>query len=566
MINNKLSIKLDRIDSATARIRTKLDMKDSIIEDVATRVEQLDLKEYKFGTKNVIANGTFVATDDNLDGFSSIVVNVPSGGTGSSGVYLYKTVDEMNASTGHLDTDIAIVLDSAEVPITSGMEISSIILPKTISFSEPITDVWIDAMLRNDNTPIDGRIMIDSNVIDFNVYLMDEGTQIMANYTTEDGQTFTLDYYDGFDYTDGTILLPAGTFVDLWEYEDVFGEAFKTKGGSLGGIFDLITGSWKPTNVGINLKPEELLTGARAYGDSGIVQGCLGTINSNEDFINVQNLIRTGLSTYKPTDISTIFRDKEDIVGWDLLDTSEVTNSALAFMGNTVSGRLDASNRDFSKNTNMYGTFMNMPNVTEIDVTGLKMNTTGDVRTDSLFAGCPKLERIRGLETLDLSKIRNLSGWVLWSQIDEIDIQTTPGIVQLGYLLCGNGTPDDENPTAHWPRRIKFRCPNLKQIYYAFNASNENSDIEEIDLSECYYDPTLTEVSSSERFLCNMKGLKKVDVRNLDFTLVKSYYRFIDNCNMDFLCIVKDEANKEIFESHGCTNVVTAAEYEGGTE
>jgi hypothetical protein len=58
------------------------------IEELAKRLEEVNLKQPTLITKEITENGTYNASDDNADGFDSVVVNVAGSGGGESNLGL----------------------------------------------------------------------------------------------------------------------------------------------------------------------------------------------------------------------------------------------------------------------------------------------------------------------------------------------------------------------------------------------------------------------------------------------------------------------------------------------
>lgn len=478
---------------------------------------------------------TAIGVSDNTS-LEALTTAVESGGgdtpSSSSGIYLYKTVEEMNASTGHLDTDIAVVLDSTEVPITSGMEFSNIILPKDINFSEPLTDVFIDAMIHNDNTPIDGRITIMPDMINFNVYFMDEGIQIMANYTTEDNQTFTLDYYDGFEYTDGTVSLPEGTYIDLWEYEDIFGEAFKMKEVAFEGIFSLTLDGWAFANVGITTKENAILSGHEVYSNSGKIAGTLGEVMDptlvNKDYIQLAEMLAQPLpSDYTNSLFSGYQGEHLEILKLLNLNTTAEVSLSHFFYACTNLLDVDLRNLDTSTVTNIEYMFGLNESLEYIDIS--HFNSTNITNANGICSGCKKLKEI---QLCDL----NSTGYECM-------------FLNCGNLITVDGTKLRVSKTDACIRTMFTNAKLLEEI-----------DIRNIEL----------EVSNLFNVSALFEGctnLKKIDMRGISFTTTLSNWTFLPP-NKECLIIVKDDATKTYLTTNwpDYTNIKTVAEYEGGTE
>ena len=86
------------VESNTAGTRAYLDIFDSAYYGTHTvKVEKiLSLDQAALGSKTITANGTYNASSDNLDGYSSVTVNVSGGGGTSKNVQTVQTTDRRN--------------------------------------------------------------------------------------------------------------------------------------------------------------------------------------------------------------------------------------------------------------------------------------------------------------------------------------------------------------------------------------------------------------------------------------------------------------------------------------
>jgi surface protein len=108
--------------------------------------------------------------------------------TSSGGVKQFNTVEEMNASTGNKDGDLAVVYRNEMKPVSNGDTITSMTFPKTVVFTEAITSNY-NGRLRNSSEPI---IYLDIQLNASNFTIMDMyGTIPGIEYSSTDGITYT---------------------------------------------------------------------------------------------------------------------------------------------------------------------------------------------------------------------------------------------------------------------------------------------------------------------------------------------------------------------------------------
>ena len=65
--------------------------------------------------------------------------------TSSGGVKQFNTVEEMNASTGNKDGDLAVVYRNEMIPVSNGDTITSMTFTKTVVFTEAITSEYCNS-------------------------------------------------------------------------------------------------------------------------------------------------------------------------------------------------------------------------------------------------------------------------------------------------------------------------------------------------------------------------------------------------------------------------------------
>ena len=68
-----------RLQNAKASIKTSIENKgvtvgDGTIDTYASKIDEISTSSAVLGTKTITANGTYKATDDNLDGYSQVTV------------------------------------------------------------------------------------------------------------------------------------------------------------------------------------------------------------------------------------------------------------------------------------------------------------------------------------------------------------------------------------------------------------------------------------------------------------------------------------------------------------
>lgn len=81
-----MSVKNRLIGGGKENLTIELDTQDTLLDNLEEDIGELD-NQYILGTKTITSNGTYNAIDDNIDGYSSVNVNVGSSFGFQSGVY-----------------------------------------------------------------------------------------------------------------------------------------------------------------------------------------------------------------------------------------------------------------------------------------------------------------------------------------------------------------------------------------------------------------------------------------------------------------------------------------------
>lgn len=369
--------------------------------------------------------------------------------TSSGGVKQFNTVEEMNASTGNKDGDLAVVYRNEMKPVSNGDTITSITFPKTVVFTEAITSNYNDR-LRNSSEP---RIYLDiqlnasyCNMSDMN------GTIPEITYTSTDGITYTRT-----DTNADTYEIGETTVRGLDEHICKFIQTGKS-------IFD---GVYKYSESNWSLAPTQLTTTAdyvyekEFYGKNGVETGML-TVEVSNSFADtnaeVYNKIQNAYDNMQPriltdtdktidktmliipaksdgtalldisavTDATSLFQNCRKLTSIPLLNTSNVTNATMMFEGCsklTSIPLLDTSNvtdatmmfescdnlvsiplLNTSKVTNMYAMFHSCKSLTTIPL----LNTSKVTSTEMMFYHCTNLTEIPMLDTANVTDMSQM--------------------------------------------------------------------------------------------------------------------------------------------------------------
>ena len=138
--------------------------------------------------KTIIQNGTYAA-DSGYTGLGTVIVNVPQ-----EGVKKFESVEQMQASTGNQEGDLAIVYNSQILPLTENSIFQTAIFPDTVVLDEAIpSGTYINGEFMNveDEMAMDsGYCNLSSDDFSFSYY-GDGSRSVDIQYTSNDGINYT---------------------------------------------------------------------------------------------------------------------------------------------------------------------------------------------------------------------------------------------------------------------------------------------------------------------------------------------------------------------------------------
>lgn len=155
--------------------------------------EILRLQTAKASIKTSIENkGVTVPSSATLDDYSVYVDEIEGGGT-TGGIKQYETVEQMQASTGNQEGDLAIVYNSQILPLTENSIFQIATFPDTVVLDEAIpSGTYINAEFMNaeDETAMDGGYCnLSDSSFEFSYY--GDSSSISIQYSSNDGITYT---------------------------------------------------------------------------------------------------------------------------------------------------------------------------------------------------------------------------------------------------------------------------------------------------------------------------------------------------------------------------------------
>lgn len=316
-----LSDKLERIELAVDRIRTKVELPTQAIEEVATAVEQM------------------------------------GAGTGATDIYKVATIEERDAIAAK-EGDTCLVIHPQVFNYDGVNGYDTLFFPATVVMPTATT-INIGAQFKLGTSPMD-RLSYNLTPTWLQVRNMKTGTKI-ADYTSTDAITYTrTTTEEEFKHT--SVLVPSNARVR----EEILPAIFM-KCNKLEGLFTYTGGAWVYADIGINTTSNEVLPKYNSYSSAGPFSGSFPEL-STTGLHNVGKAMEA-IRNFNVTEGTSLFSGFviEDPLVYvcmlHMMFNSSMTNASSMFNASRASGELNLSDIDFSNIKRMSQTFNSMPNI-----------------------------------------------------------------------------------------------------------------------------------------------------------------------------------------------------------
>lgn len=213
--------------------------------------------------------------------FDTAIANIPSGGGGETDIYRVADYEDLPANAN--EGDLGVVYGNSINNIELNEDINNLYFPDEIVLSEPYEYEYLEANFNAGNADV--RLEGSGTDLNFQYSDFDNNMQMSVSYTTEDYQTFTKGYQDGFD---GDIMpFPEPIVLEYAEPEEFVLEFLKTQNLIFGGIYsyDATETEWVVADLGLTAEEGYVYNGKTYLGANGVEEGILGSIDyMAEDF------------------------------------------------------------------------------------------------------------------------------------------------------------------------------------------------------------------------------------------------------------------------------------------
>ena len=438
------------------------------------------MKELQTVLNNILADKDTNLKPGNLKkGIKCLGITGTLEASTSSGVKQFSTVEEMNASTGNTEGDLAIVYSSILANMTADTETQYITFPDTVTLPTAFTGEYY-GMIRAVDDPVmfDGQVML--NQTSFNFHGQSETGEITIDYTSTDGITYTRS-------TTITNPVDLGTVVKLYaQWNDNLGYFMQVSSSSFTGLYKYSGTAWElaPTDLA-TVADEVYLT--KFYGKNGIETGTLTTSVSNsfadtnaaiykkvqQAYDNMTPRVLTDtdktidtniyfiptkpdgtvlLDSSNVTNMGNMFAECTNLTTIPLLDTSKVTNMTQMFVG--CSNLTTIPLLDTSKVTSMNGTFTACANLTTIPL----LDTSKVMDMFGMFQNCTNLTTIPSLSTSEVTTMGYM--FAQCANLTEIPLLDTSKVTNMLNIFVGCSSLSDNSLN-----NILTMCVNIPSTY-----------------------------------------------------------------------------------------------------
>lgn len=471
---------------------------------MALQDEIARIKQAKVDIKSSLANKGIDVGDGKIDTYSSAIDNADIGGgtTSKPNIYKVETIEEKDAITDMIENDMCVVHKTILEKYDGNVQIKKIHLPDSFTLGSAVTtSITINFKSETSTTAL-FKIVVSATSVKYQS-LSGFLPKTFISYSSTDGINYTKDskYANVVEYEFNVLLEKSADF-DENLYDFII-----LKKVEFGGMFTYLGGSWKNSDINIELSPVDLMDGYTAYANDGIINGSMITLANQTQLRNLTTKF-SKIDTSAVTSFNMAFSDDRDVRMIPFLDFTNATDIAYMMSQREVENEeIYLSNVDF------------------------KTCTTFNKFVQKSF------------------KIKKL--------VFDESVKVTHG-KKFAYFA-------DECTALEYIKMPNITTAVLTDFNYMFNNCE---NLVEIDMSQIYGDlQSETDAYSLDSTFANCSKLQKIDARNMNFTnAVLNGDTTFTNVPTDCLIIVKDTDNKNWFNTNfpSMTNIKTVDELCGG--
>lgn len=491
-----------------------------------TTLTEKTVEVTELGEKTITENGTYNASDDNLYGYSKVMVNMEAPAS-SRNAYSVKTIAERNKLTDVNVGDLCIVINKGERrSMQSTDKVSFFIFPATVVMPSAVTGE-LSCLLEDPDNPYYSELSVMASVTPTEA-MFNSMSGSMVHYTSTDGITYTRS-------SEAYIASKTPLAPDNWK--DFLSYFIQVEDVTFNGIYQKTSSGWTNANIGTLTGPLSIALGEKAYVTGGLITGKLGTpssdyYNSKGSFMKLNSLLKNSKVNIGEFNNAGYFNTFELINNTlpivKVMDVSEATSIHGSFSRCNTIEELDLSHWKTSNCTQMGAMFNACTNLKRVNVSSF--DTSNLQYMDSMFSGCSNLTEL-DLSNFYTSKVTNMN-YVFknCTSLKKLDIRNFAMDKLKGYGDMFTGVPSDcliivKNSTQKSWLKSKFSSlTNIKLASEVVNISLQGNTVMTLSSGATYSEPGYTATDGSGNDITNYVVVDKFELDTSKAGYYNIYY------------------------------------------
>lgn len=360
----------------------------NFISPFAVRYPQL-------GTKTITNNGQYNASDDNLNGYSQVMVDVASSGSKNS--YRVDTQGDMRAITDMEENDMCLVIRKELQNMKGTSTAKFLTFPETVTLPSAVQEHH-EATLTNTTTYDSIQLTLFTDSMVFEAYDGYAGGNFKIEYNSSDGINYTR-----VTAVTNPVDMKGEVRIDFG-WVDEFGYFMLAEAPVFDGIFIYNGAEWWPQGINLDIVEKNVEKGVRFYND-GFSEGTLGDVSYIDGVTGLNSFIdKYATNIIWPENMTEFFSGDKSKRIWVLEmnpNTANCTN--MSYLFGFCSNLESVPVFDTSNATNLNGLFYECSALKSIP----NINTSKATDISYAFSGCSQITTIPNIDT---SLVQNMSG------------------------------------------------------------------------------------------------------------------------------------------------------------
>lgn len=498
----------------------------------------------------------------------------------ASNVRQFNSIEEMNASTGNQEGDLAVVYTTGFKPMKADSVIKSVWFPQTVVLDTGIiSNITFTFVPENSNDYIYGECYINKSNFYITYGTPSQTSMVSMHYWSRDGVTYYRNTEpDNPEHIRLEFYIPMH-IAEASTWDDALGKFIQIYASTFDGLFAYEENEYKVAPNQFTATNSSLLPHIIGYGKEGVVIGDETTYdNLDVKYMNVSEMfddfaaVAYTKAKFAYNDMTPVIVDDDTSVeffsslitiptnknGEPLLDTSSVTMMTNAFANRRDIQYLDLSNLNTSSVSQMSGMFSSCANLKHLDISNLNTENVTDM--SSMFSGCNNLIAV-DVSSFDTSSVERM-GSMFWgcTALRQLDLSNfnTSSVTDVGMMFRHCGALETLTLSSNFTtvnitamNQLFYDCASLTELdLSSFDTSNVTTmnnmfgnckSLTELDLSNF----NTSNVVNMGSMFDGCTSLTKLDISSFDFTKVTTKYSVFSGVPANCLIYVKDQTAKD---------------------